>query len=75
MSKEEPEKQDLINVKDMSEQDWRGILAVLIIVSSFILLGIGMFMERLEILAGGIWTLMYAVTNWYFKAKEKKEIE
>jgi hypothetical protein len=77
MSKEEPvepEKEAMINVKDMSESDWRGVLALTIIVGSFILICIGLLIDRLEILTGGVWTLMYAVTNWYFKAKEKKEI-
>lgn len=52
------------------EQDWRGLIAVIILLGSFILLAAALLMNRLELLASGIWTIMYAVTNWYFRSKE-----
>jgi hypothetical protein len=56
-----------------NEQDWRGLIALLIIIGSFVLIGLAMVTNKLEYLGGGLWTLLYAVANWYYTAKSEKE--
>ena len=73
LTKKKPTKKDLIELKDLEEEDWRGILALTIIIGGFILVVLGIFYDKLDGVIGGIGTLMYAVAQWYFKSKEKKE--
>lgn len=59
-------------LKGMEERDWRGIIALLIIVGGFIIIPILVILNNVGASAG-IMTLMYAVTDWYFKHKKEHE--
>ena len=58
-----------INFDKVTEEDWRGLLAVLIIGCGFGLLVIAMALDKPWV-ASGILPIMALVAQWYFKAKE-----
>lgn len=64
--------QSLKSLRGMEERDWRGIIALLIIIGGFILIPVLVALDSVGASAG-IMTLMYAVTDWYFKHKKEKE--
>jgi hypothetical protein len=65
-----------IRGQQVTEQDWRGILAVLTTIGYFAILTVSAvrfgFTESLVIL-GFMSTPETLVLNWYFKAKEEKQ--
>ena len=63
-------KEDLIHMKDMGEEDWRGIMALIIIIGGFLIIAFAMIIGKYEITAA-VTPLMVLVTQWYFKSKEK----
>ena len=65
-----PNQKDLIHLNDMDEQDWRGILAAIIIIGGFLIFTLSVICGHPEWFAP-IGILMYAVTDWYFKSKNK----
>lgn len=66
------EKKELVSFKEMKEEDWRGVVALLVLVGGFIIIGICVYFGRTEVVAG-IVPLMTLVAKWYFDSKEKKE--
>jgi len=65
-------KEPLVSVKDLEEDDWRGIIALIVLIGGFIIVALCILVNRYEIVAA-ITPLMALTVQWYFKAKEKKE--
>jgi hypothetical protein len=58
-----------VKFENVTEEDWRGLLAILIIGCGFALLAVAMALDKPWI-ASGIFPIIALVTQWYFKAKE-----
>ena len=61
-----------INFEKVTESDWRGLLALTIIVGGILLILAAMIMNQIAVIAG-ITPIMALVAQWYFKAKENAE--
>lgn len=59
-----------INFEKVTESDWRGLLALTIIVGGILLILAAMIMNQIAVIAG-ITPIMALVAQWYFKAKEE----
>jgi hypothetical protein len=66
------EKVKPINFEKVTESDWRGFLALLIIGGGFALLAVAMALDKPWV-ASGILPIMALVVQWYFKAKEESK--
>lgn len=66
-------KEPLIEIKDMDENDWRGIIAIIIVIGGFVMFAVTAWVNHPEWFSP-IPILMYAVTDWYFKAKKETEV-
>lgn len=58
-----------LNFADMNTDDWRGILAVIIMIGGFALIFVAMFMDKTELIAAFIGLIM-VVGGWYFDSKK-----
>ena len=67
-----PKKKPLFTLKDLRPEDWRGVLALLIIIGGFITMIVAI-QHHVEGAIAAVSTLMYAVADWYFKSKERKK--
>lgn len=67
-------KKAMMDMKDMDRDDWRGVIAVIVLIGGFVMSVISMMLLHPEWFAP-IAVLMYAVTDWYFKAQHEKEVE
>ena len=69
----QPNRRVTIRGQQVTEQDWRGILAILTTIGYFIVVAIATFrfefMQTL-VLVGLLSTPEMLVLSWYFKAKE-----
>lgn len=62
-------KQPMIQMKDMQEDDWRGIIAIIYLVGTIVLTIIAAWLDRIAYAAWS-WPLLPIVLQWYFKSKE-----
>ena len=58
-----------IKIENVTEEDWRGLLALLIIGGGFAILAVAMVLDKPWV-ASGLLPIMALVAQWYFKAKE-----
>lgn len=63
-----------INIEKLTEKDWRGLLALMILGCGFALLVIAMILDKPWV-ASGILPIMALVTQWYFKSQEGEKNE
>ena len=75
MKKDKTEKKSLLKIKDMRLSDWRGIIAIIIIVGGFatIIICASFGKDVLSIVASSVMTLMAFVAKWYYDYKQKEE--
>jgi hypothetical protein len=66
-----PKKKDLMELKDLDLQDWRGLIALIVIIGGFIVIGLSFLMCHPEWASAPI-TLMTTVIMYYFHMKEKE---
>lgn len=65
-------KEPMVDIKDLQEKDWRGILALIIIVGGFVLVAFAMMLDRQGYL-GSVLIMMVLIAEWYFKSKQKSK--
>jgi len=65
-------KKPLFTLKDLRPEDWRGVLATLIIIGGFATMALAI-VHNVEGAIAAVSTLMYAVADWYFKSRERKK--
>ena len=65
-------KEPLVSVKDLEEDDWRGIIALIVLIGGFVMIALSILTAQFELVAA-VTPLMALTVQWYFKAKEKKE--
>jgi enolase len=66
------EKEPLTSIKDLKEDDWRGIIALIVLIGGFFIIALSILLSRYELVAA-VTPLMALTAQWYFKAKEQKE--
>lgn len=57
-----------LKLETLRDQDWRGIIALVVLIGGFIVLGVSIILEKE--LEGVVGVIMALVVQWYFKAKE-----
>ena len=70
LKKKEKPKSKVEWIERLTERDWRGILALVVIVGGFVLLAIAMFLDRPWV-ASGLLPIIALVTQWYFKQRDE----